>query len=155
MNQFQKKIIKETQSGLPLVKNPYDEVAYKLDIDELSVITEFQKMLQNQQIRRIGAVPNHYKLGIMANGMSVWNIDDNFADEFGKELAKNNDISHCYLRPRHKDIWQYNIFAMIHATCKDKVWQKVYQIALEFGIDKNKYDILFSKRILKKTGMRF
>ena len=42
------------------------------------------QMLQEGIIRRIGAVPNHYKLGYTANGMSVWDVDDAQVDRLGE-----------------------------------------------------------------------
>ena len=34
------------------------------------------EMLAEGLIRRIGAVPNHYRLGYTANGMTVWDVAD-------------------------------------------------------------------------------
>ena len=38
-----------------------------------------RRMLATGVIRRIGAVPNHYRLGWTENGMSVWDVEDDRA----------------------------------------------------------------------------
>jgi siroheme decarboxylase len=154
LTRLQQQIIKKTQRGLHLVKKPYARLADELDVDEDILIKEMSSMLYSGQIRRIGVVPNHYNLGIVANGMSVWNIQDNKVDKFGEYLASLDFVSHAYLRPRHKEIWPYNIFAMVHGTKRKQVVDEVTKIAKKFNLKKDKYEILFSTKILKKTGMR-
>ncbi|MCW8854336.1 MAG: Lrp/AsnC family transcriptional regulator, partial [Gammaproteobacteria bacterium] len=68
-----RQIIAATQSGLPLSRNPYHDIARQLDLDVNDVLQRMQNMLDNGIIRRIGVIPNHYKLGYKSNGMSVWN----------------------------------------------------------------------------------
>ena len=81
-------------------------------------------MLSSGIIRRIGAVPNHYRLGLKANGMTVWDVADEQADELGMQIGQLDFVSHCYLRPRHLPVWRYNLFAMeekIRAAFRDRV----------------------------------
>ena len=40
------------------------------------VIARMQAMQDDGVIRRVAVAPNHYALGLAANGMSVWNLDD-------------------------------------------------------------------------------
>jgi hypothetical protein len=62
-------------------------------------------------------------------------------------------VSHCYLRPRAEG-WPYNLFAMVHGSTGDEVETKRAQIAALLGAHCRASDILYSTRILKKTGMR-
>ncbi len=50
---------------------------------EAEVMRRLQRMLDARIIRRIAAVPNHYRLGYVANGMTVWDVDDEAALELG------------------------------------------------------------------------
>jgi len=97
--------------------------------------------------------PNHYALGMVANGMSVWDVDDTRASELGAEIGALDFVSHCYLRPRAKG-WPYNLFAMIHGHSRDEVEAKRAQIVALLGSDCRASDVLYSTRILKKTGLR-
>ncbi len=149
-----RKIILATQAGLPVHERPFDLVANEVESDPLIVKQRFNAMLEDGRIRRIGLVPNHYRLGYVANGMSVWDIDDADAEAAGKEVGALDMVSHCYLRPRALPDWPYNLFAMVHGHYHEEVLDKIEQIAQLLGDKVRARDILFSTRILKKTGLR-
>ena len=64
-------------------------------------------------------------------------------------------VSHCYRRPRHLPDWPYNLFAMVHGHDRSECSAKVEQIAALLGDACSSHEILYSSRILKKTGLRF
>jgi DNA-binding Lrp family transcriptional regulator len=105
-------------------------------------------------IRRIAAVPNHYALGYTVNGMSVWNVSDEHITELGRQIGGLDYVSHCYQRPRHLPLWPYNLFAMVHGRSSDDVLAKLDTIANLLGEHCRGHEVLYSKRILKKTGLR-
>ncbi len=154
MDELDRQIITATQSGLPLVKEPYAVIARDLGIETKTVKLRLQAMLDNNQIRRIGAVPNHYKLGYKANAMSVWNVPDDKIGELGELLGALPFVSHCYERPRFLPEWPYNLFAMLHGKSREEVSEKVAQIVDLLGEHCAGYELLYSKQILKKTGLR-
>lgn len=149
-----RRIIIATQAGLPLTERPYHAVATDLGLDAHEVMTRMTRMLQAGIIRRIGAVPNHYALGYKANGMSVWNVPDEQIMALGRRIGELDFVSHCYRRPRHLPAWPYNLFAMVHGHSRDEVEQKVAAIAGLLGEADGGHEILYSTRILKKTGLR-
>ena len=150
-----RKIILATQDGLPLVPRPYHRVAEEIGLDPADVMVRLTRMLDAGAVRRIGAVPNHYALGYRANGMSVWNVPDERIGELGRDIGALDFVSHCYHRPRHPPVWPYNLFAMVHGRTRAEVSDKVARIAALLGDDNRGHDILYSTRILKKTGVRF
>ena len=105
-------------------------------------------------IRRVGAVPNHYALGYRANGMSVWDLPDERVSALGRQVGALPFVSHAYRRPRRLPLWPYNLFAMVHGRSRDEVTAKVETIAEILGSDCRRRDLLYSKRILKKSGLR-
>jgi DNA-binding Lrp family transcriptional regulator len=117
-------------------------------------MARLQRMLDSGVIRRIGAVPNHYLLGYKSNGMSVWNVPDERIRELGQKIGELDFVSHCYHRPRHLPEWPYNLFAMVHGRDRPEVEAKVAQIATLLGADDRGHTVLYSTRILKKTGLR-
>ena len=149
-----RKIIVATQEGLPLAPRPYDEVARQVGVPSKEVKERFASMLDRGIIRRIGVVPNHYKLGFIANGMSVWDVQDEYVDDLGEMIGALDYVSHCYRRPRHLPIWPYNLFAMVHGQSRDIVEDKVASIALILGEKCRGHDVLYSTKILKKIGLR-
>ncbi len=147
-------IIAATQSGLPLTSRPYQVVAEQLGLDPADVLRRCQRMLDTGIIRRVALVPNHYALGYRANGMSVWNVSDAAVTDCGKQIGTLDFVSHCYRRPRHLPAWPYNFFAMVHGRNRPEVEFKVEQIAALLGAHDRGHSILYSTRILKKTGFR-
>ena len=149
-----RRIINATQGGLPLAPAPYAEVARWLGIGEAEVIARLAAMQESGVIRRIALAPNHYALGITANGMSVWDVADDVAEALGAKVGALDFVSHCYLRPRALPDWPYNLFAMIHGRDRGEVETKRQEIAALLGPACRAADILYSTRILKKTGLR-
>jgi siroheme decarboxylase len=147
-------IIVATQGGLPLVARPYHAIAEQLQLDPEDVMQRVRRMLDNGLIRRIGVVPNHYRLGYKANGMTVWDVSDEVVDELGARVGQFDFVSHCYRRPRHLPQWRYNLFAMVHGKARDEVQGQIAQIAELLGEHVRAHDVLYSTRILKKTGLR-
>jgi DNA-binding Lrp family transcriptional regulator len=149
-----RRILKVTAGGLPLAPRPYAEVASWLGLTEDQVIDRMARMQASGIIRRVAAAPNHYALGMVANGMSVWDVDDARAETLGERVGALPFVSHCYLRPRSLPDWPYNLFAMIHGHNRDEVEGLRAEVATILGRACRANDILYSTRILKKTGMR-
>jgi len=150
----ERRLIAATQAGLPLCTRPYEALARMLGVSEEKILAQLARMIDDGAIRRIAAVPNHYALGYRANGMSVWDVEDDDAEGVGREIGDLPFVSHCYLRPRHPPEWPYNLFAMVHGHCRQEVETKVSIIADRLGTKQRAHDVLYSKRILKKTGLR-
>ena len=148
-----RRVIAATQAGLPLTDRPYAQIAATLGLTEQEVIDRLSAMQDRGIIRRIALAPNHYALCMVANGMSVWDVDDARATELGGQIGALDFVTHCYLRPR-APVWRYNLFAMLHGTSRDEVEEKRAVIRAMLGDACTGSDILYSTRILKKTGLR-
>ena len=147
-------IVVATQGGLPLVARPYHAIGEQIGVSGEEVMARFSRMLESGAIRRIGAVPNHYALGYSANGMSVWDVDDEYVRRLGGVIGELPFVTHCYERVRHLPQWRYNLFAMVHGRTRGEVEDRVRYIAAIIGDASRGHEILYSTRILKKTGMR-
>ena len=155
---FELSLARATQDGLPIQREPYRAVARQLGVTEAEVMACFRSMLARGVIRRIGAVPNHYALGFVANGMTVWDVDDGQVDAVGAWLGQHADVSHCYRRPRRPPLWRYNLYAMLHgadcAALRMRISEIAEALAARFPGALCAREVLFSSAILKKTGLR-
>ncbi|KPN61797.1 transcriptional regulator, AsnC family [Aliiroseovarius crassostreae] len=149
-----RKIIEVTQSGLPLSPTPYADLGAILGLGEDEIMQRITAMKDSGVIRRIAAAPNHYKLGMTANGMSVWDVADDQLTKLGQKIGALPYVTHCYERPRALPDWPYNLFAMIHGETAGEVEEKRAEITSILGDALRGKDILYSTRILKKTGLR-
>lgn len=153
LDPIDRRLIAATQAGLPLVEAPYAQIASQLGLSEAEVIYRLTALLDLGIIRRIAVAPNHCALGMTANGMSVWDVEDAEAETLGAQVGALDFVSHCYLRPR-APVWRYNLFAMLHGTSRAEVEEKRAILRELLGPACRADDILYSTRILKKTGLR-
>jgi siroheme decarboxylase len=154
LDALDRQLIAATQSGLPLVPEPYEALGAMLGVSAQEVQQRLASMLERGLIRRIGAVANHYRLGYTANGMTVWDVDDARVDELGERVGALPGVSHCYRRPRALPAWPYNLFVMLHGRSREDVTQQAESVAAVLGDACRGHDILYSTQLLKKTGLR-
>ncbi len=154
LDDIDRALIVATQGGLPLVARPYQRIAEQLALPAEEVMRRLQMMLARGIIRRIGAVPNHYAIGWTANGMTVWDVADDQVDQLGARVGGLDFVTHCYRRPRSLPVWPYNLFAMVHGASREECSKKAADIRALLGTACRASDILYSSKILKKTGLR-
>ena len=152
--EFDRHLIAATQSGLPLVQRPFEAVGAMLGVSGEAVRERFAQLLASGVIRRIGAVPNHYRLGYAANGMTVWDVADARVDALGAQVGALPFVTHCYRRPRELPRWPYNLFAMLHGRSRAEVERQRLEVRALLGDACRADEVLYSTAILKKTGLR-
>lgn len=154
LDELDRRIISETQGGLPVSHDPCEQVAERIGCWPSEMVKRMNGMQEKGVIRRTGLVPNHYRLGFRGNGMTVWNIPDEQLREAGQRLGSLDYVSHCYSRPRHLPDWPYNLFAMVHGRDRDDVKEKLIEMGRVLKPFHQGHEVLFSSAVLKKTGMR-
>ncbi|MCZ7381048.1 MAG: AsnC family transcriptional regulator [Candidatus Methanoperedens sp.] len=151
MDEIDKKLLKSTQDGIPIVSEPFKQIAKELALPEEEVLRRLDNLLKDGVIRRFGASIGHRAIGITANAMCTWNVPDEKVETVGAIMAGFPEVTHCYERPRFPD-WRFNLFTMIHAYSRDECEKIAREISIATGI--KDYSILFSEREFKKTGVR-
>ena len=153
LDPLDRQLIAATQSGLPLVPEPYEALGAMLGASAQEVQARLAAMLAAGLIRRIGAVANHYRLGYTANGMTVWDVADARVDALAERVARLPGVTHCYRRTRPPG-WPFNLFVMLRGHSRAEVERQAAQVASLLGDACRARDILYSTHILKKTGLR-
>ena len=151
--QLQRRLVELTEAGLPLIDDPWAWLASELGLEVDATLALLQRLQAAGAIRRIAAVPNHYRLGYRHNGMTVWDVDDAEMARLGPLIGAQAFVSHCYRRPR-RDGWRYNLFAMVHGRDARDIDAYRNQIRALLGEACRADEMLVSSRILKKTGLR-
>ncbi|MEZ3164339.1 Lrp/AsnC family transcriptional regulator [Halorubrum sp. RMP-47] len=151
-------LVVEIQGGLPVTETPYADVAAAIDADVEWVLETIKRFDAEGKVRRVGVIPNHYALGYTENGMTVWNVPADALDEVGPVVADLDFVTHCYERPRHAGVWEYNFFAMTHGRTEAESERRIAEVRdlmdNYWDVGADDWDTLFSTRILKKTGIR-
>jgi len=88
-------LVELTEAGLPLVADPWAWLANELGLEVDDTLALLQRLQAEGAIRRIAAVPNHYRLGYRHNGMTVWDVDDAEIDRLGALIGAQPFVSHC------------------------------------------------------------
>ncbi len=148
-------LIAEIQGGLPLVSNPYAEIAERMGLTEPEVIERVSSMQESGVIKRMGVVVRHHELGYTANAMVVWDVPDEQLDAVGEQLGAMQCTTLCYQRPRCLPEWPYNLFCMIHGQKRSQVLEQVDELTKSPGFTHLRHKILFSGRRFKQRGARY
>ncbi len=150
LSDLEKKIIASIQEDMPVTERPYLEISKKLGISEAELLENMQSLCDRGIIRRFGATLRHQRTGFTANAMGAWQVDESRIEEVGNKMASFKQVSHCYRR-NPTETWSYNLYTMIHASDEDSCRRTAARMSRETGVEK--YELLFSRRELKKTSM--
>jgi DNA-binding Lrp family transcriptional regulator len=152
LTELEKRVIASIQGDLAITERPYRDIARRLGIAEEALLKTLRSLCERGVIRRFGATLKHQKSGYAANAMVAWKIAEPRVAEVGKKLAAFRQVSHCYRRSP-TDQWPYNLYTMVHGRDEAACRETARRMAA--SIDVGDYTLLFSRRELKKTSMRY
>ncbi len=152
LTELEKKIIASIQGDIPVISRPYLEISKKLKISEETLLKTLKDLCDRGVIRRFGATLRHQKSGFAANAMVAWIVDEKRVEKVGEKMASFKEVSHCYRRNPTAQ-WPYNLYTMIHAKDEDTCIKTAGKMSSETCVEN--YKLLFSRRELKKTSMKY
>lgn len=152
LTDIDKKLINILSRGIPIIPNPYQELAKEVGLTEEELLNKIKGYKREGLLRRFGATLRHVEAGFTANAMSVWVVAQNRVDEVGKLIASYKEVTHCYKRASYPE-WPYNLYAMIHGKSKSDCEKVAFEISKRIGIDE--YKLLYSTKEFKKTSMEY
>lgn len=151
----EREFVRLMQKDLPIVADPFAEVADELGIPFTALQEMHAAFLASGRMRRFSAVLHHRKAGFRANAMGVWagpRDDDAELDRLGRIMAGFKAVSHCYQRPSYPD-WPFNLFTMVHGKSTGDCETVLAEIAAATGICHR--DALYSSVEYKKVRVRY
>jgi DNA-binding Lrp family transcriptional regulator len=152
LDALDKRIIAAMQEDLPLVPEPYQEIANRLGISEAELLQRLTKYYQSGVMRKMGVVLRHREVGYAANALCAWVVPENRIDEIGALMSAHQTVTHCYARTVQTN-WPYNFYTMLHAHTRRECQDMAAKLAAEAGL--SDYTMLFSTREWKKTSMHY
>ncbi|WP_245688273.1 siroheme decarboxylase subunit beta [Thiohalomonas denitrificans] len=154
-SEFDRRLVATIQQGLPLVAQPFAEIAEQVGLDERQVIRRLREWLANRVISRLGVIVRHRRLGYRANAMVVWDVPDDRVSQLGRCMGQYDFVTLCYQRPRRLPEWRYNLFCMIHGRDRDTVIEKVEWLVQQCDLQDIPHRLLFSRRSFKQRGAHY
>lgn len=152
LSKLDKAIVSLISQDIPLVKEPFVDLALKLGIEEEALLKRIKCYKKSGLMRKFSASLNHRRVGFEHNVMAVWNVPDKFTNKAGKLMASFPEVSHCYERKRAGD-WNYNLYSMVHSRSRKGCLDVVRDISKK--IECKDYKALFSSREYKKSAGRY
>ena len=148
MPDMERRIIAVLQEGLGNSQSPYENMAQRIGIGRSELLEILKDWKKQGKLRRIGVILNHFKVGLPAGAMVVWQVEPERAVEIGEKFASVKEVSHAYERQSRED-WPYNLYTMVHGKNDEEVRKVVEDMSQAGGI--SNYRILATERELKKV----
>lgn len=143
------------EDGLPLIEEPYAEVARRAGVPEREALATLSRWLEEGIANRLGVIVRHRPLGFRANAMVVWDVPDAEVGAVGARIARWPEVSLCYRRERRLPEWRYNLYCMIHGRERLQVLGSIAAMDARLDLVKYPYEVLFSRRCFKQNGARY
>lgn len=104
MDDIDKKLLNEIQSGFPVSLRPYLDLGGRLGISEEEVIERIKDLKGKGIIRRIGGSINSRKLGF-ASTLCAARVPEDRIGMFVEKVNTYRGVTHNYLRDNDYNIW--------------------------------------------------
>lgn len=148
----EERILAAIQGGLPRSRTPYRDLACGIGISTDELLTILNRWKRDGTIRRLGAVVNHFQVGLGEGAMVVWKVEPDRVEEAGAVFAGFGEVSHAYERQTAPG-WPYNVYTMVHGATPEQVRRTVERMSEAAAV--SQYLILSTRKELKKVAPRY
>lgn len=148
ISDIERRILAVLQEGFPRSQTPYKDVAECVGIETKQLLAILENWKREGKLRRIGAIVDHFKVGIPGGGMVAWRVDPERVEQVGTKLAGFKEVTHAYER-KITENWPFNIYTMVHGADIQEVEQIVKSMSQACGVPD--YRIFTTVKELKKV----
>jgi len=148
----ERRIVAALQGGLPRSRTPFADVAREIGISTDELLAVLDRWTRDGTIRRLGAIVDHFQVGLGEGAMVVWKVEEGRAAQVGAIFAGFAEVSHAYERATAPG-WEYNLYTMVHGTTAEAVRRTVARMSAAAGV--SEFLVLTTRRELKKVPPRY
>ena len=149
LTELEKTVLAALQEGFPRDSlTPYADVADRIGMDTTALLELLAQWQSQGKIRRIGAIVNHFHVGMGSGAMVVWQVEPDRIEEVGLCLAGFPEVSHAYQRPASAQ-WPYNLYTMVHGA--DPAGTEATVKRMSDACRVADYQLLLTEKELKKV----
>ena len=152
MNEKEKRVIRILNDDFPLCSDPWQEMAKQAGMEQKEFLSIAKNLKEKGIIRRFGAVLRHRAVGFSANALYAGAVSTEKLDAAGKVFASDDAVTHCYSRRMAPD-WEYDFYAMLHASDRDELIKIAETLSVDCGI--SDWKLLFTIKEWKKESLRY
>jgi len=129
MDEADRNILNEIQSGFPIISNPFREIGARVGLTEEAVIERLKRLKRRGIIRRIGANFHSSRLDFTST-LCAAKVPGDKLQGFVRVVNRYPGVTHNYLRNHAYNVW----FTFI-AENMDKIERALAEIAEETGVE--------------------
>jgi siroheme decarboxylase len=129
MDDQDKDLLNEIQSGLPIESHPYRVIGQRIGMDEDEVLARVAKLRQEGIIRRIGASINSRRLGFVSTLVAAKVPPERF-ESFVEIVGACPGVTHNYERRHEYNVW----FTLISPSAED-LQQTLKDLSRRTGVE--------------------
>jgi siroheme decarboxylase len=104
MDEIDRKILNEIQSGFPIKSRPYFELGKRLDLSEEEMLERVKKLRSNGMIRRIGGNFDSRRLNFTST-LCAARVPKEKIKGFVELINAHKGVTHNYLRDHNYNVW--------------------------------------------------
>lgn len=150
LTDIERRVLAVVQNGFPTdTCTPFARMAERIGMDGEELLAVLKAWKAQGKMRRVGAVVNHFRLGMGGGAMVVWQVERERIEEVGRLLAGFKAVSHVYQRPAREN-WPYNLYTMVHGSDAHDVEQTVRRMRESCGVANCR--LLITEKELKKAS---
>ncbi len=129
LTDFQKRLCNRLQRGLPLVAQPFAEIASELECVEAEVLNETEALKSSGVLRRISAVLNQRALGV-ASTLVTAHVPQEQLAVVTAAINALSGVSHNYLRSH-----PFNLWFTLQTPSPEQLRLSLLDLQARFGIE--------------------
>lgn len=137
---LQKRLCNLLQEGLPICREPYADLAKKLNSHEQKILSEVRQLKEAGIVRRICAIINTRALGRASTLIAAHIPEENLEEVIGT-INNLESVSHNYLRKHY-----YNLWFTLQAESVEQINVTISNLSARLGIE---FHSLPVKRVFK------
>ncbi len=132
LTEFEKQLLNDYQQGMPMVSEPYSEMARELNqkgfsVSENDVIDGLKSLKERGMVSRVGAVFKPQKVG--GSTLAAIAVPDERIKEVAQIVNNFTQVNHNYKREHH-----FNLWFVVTASSQQEVENVLEEIEQQTGL---------------------
>lgn len=132
LTKFEKQLLNDYQQGMPMVSEPYSEMARELNqkgfsVSENDVIDSLKSLQERGMVSRVGAVFKPQRVG--SSTLAAIAVPDKRMEEVAQIVNHFSQVNHNYKREHH-----FNLWFVVTASSQQEVEHVLQKIEQQTGL---------------------
>lgn len=132
LTKFEKQLLNDYQQGMPMVSEPYSEMARELNqkgfsVSENDVIDSLKSLQERGMVSRVGAVFKPQRVG--SSTLAAIAVPDERMEEVAQIVNHFSQVNHNYKREHH-----FNLWFVVTASSQQEVENVLQKIEQQTGL---------------------